>query len=61
MEQLHKAPFSGTNNRKKTKARRIEISKTQSVKVYQTEKRSAGYGLSYEQPVKFLGYKYIRH
>jgi hypothetical protein len=61
MEQLHKASFAGTNCRKKTKARKIQISKVQSVKVYQMQKRSAGVGLYYESPVKLLGYKYIHH
>jgi hypothetical protein len=61
MEQLHKSPFNGTNCRKKTKARRIEIAKTQSVKVYETKRRSDGLGNYHEIPVRFIGYKYIRH
>jgi hypothetical protein len=60
-KQLHKAPFNGTNCRKKTKARRIEISKTQSIPVYEMKRRSAGLGIYYEIPVRLIGYKYIHH
>lgn len=46
-EELHSAPFMGTNNRKKTKARSKALKLVQSIPCFNEETK------------KLIGYKYI--
>jgi len=52
-ETLHKNPYHGTNNRKRTLGRIRMIERTQSIPVWEKDK--------YGNPTKFLGFKYIEH
>jgi hypothetical protein len=51
--KLHSAPYSGTNNRKKTLGRLKAMEKVQSIPIFEKDE--------FNRNIKFLGFKYIYH
>lgn len=64
--ELHKSPYHGTNNRKRTLGRLKAIQKVQSIPIYELAEKIAGVPKitsdpDFYYPYKFLGFKYIQH
>jgi len=55
---LHAHPYNGTNNRKKTKARRLADKQIQSVPIY--DRKEPEYINGSLVPRKLIGYRYIQ-
>jgi hypothetical protein len=56
--EIHPRPYNGTNNRKKTKARRIMDTQIQSVPLY--DRKEPEYKNGNLIPRKRIGYRYIQ-
>lgn len=60
-EKIHKNPYYGTNNRKRTLGRLKLINRTQSVPIFKEDANGEYFNKETGKREKLIGYKYIEH